>query len=154
LFLLHSQEALESFLAQPHDFVPSNAVIPPPRIAVSGPKCAGKSTVIKSIPSFAKIPLIDYRVYMDAFVAKHPDMNEMDVIVAGLKTLYTDAPYKMDGVVLEGFPRHKLDAEAFLSVPDFSLDAVVYVKADPDTLVDRLSSDDTTDEATEAIAAE
>ncbi len=119
-----------------------------------GPPGSGKGTRAKIIGKMYGIPVITAGDMLREAVARGTDEGEMakaymkkgelvpDDIVISLMEERLSKPDAENGFVLDGFPRSMRQAVALdriLNKQNAALDSLVYVAANPDTIVGRLS---------------
>lgn len=123
------------------------------RLVLLGPPGAGKGTQAKILVDTYSIPQLSTGDMLRAAIAdKTPlgleakaivDRGDLvsDDIVSGIISERMDQPDCANGFILDGFPRTIAQAEALTHMLDrkgLHLDAVIEIKADPDTLVSRI----------------
>lgn len=70
MYVLSSQEALQTFMQNPRPYLLPPMPRPPCRVAVIGPPCSGKSTLSASLAKRYGAVLIDLKILMEPLVAK------------------------------------------------------------------------------------
>lgn len=123
------------------------------RLVLLGPPGAGKGTQAKILVDTYSIPQLSTGDMLRAAIADETplgleakaivDRGDLvsDDIVSGIISERMDQPDCAKGFILDGFPRTIAQAEALTHMLDrkgLHLDAVIEIKADPDTLVERI----------------
>lgn len=123
------------------------------RLVLLGPPGAGKGTQAKILVDLYNIPQLSTGDMLRAAIAAGTQLGleakaivdrgdlVSDDIVSGIISERMDEPDCANGFILDGFPRTIAQAQSLTHMLDrkgLHLDAVVEIKADPDTLVARV----------------
>lgn len=123
------------------------------RLVLLGPPGAGKGTQAQILVSTYSIPQLSTGDMLRAAIAEGTalgleaktivDRGDLvsDDIVSGIISDRIDQPDAAHGFILDGFPRTIAQAEALTHMLDrkgLHLDAVIEIKADPETLIARV----------------
>ena len=118
-----------------------------PRVGILGPPGAGKGTQAARLASEFDLEHIE----TGAILRENKDMETpagtpreyMDrgeyVPDSVMNALVEEILADVDGFVLDGYPRTQTQVEAFDSIPHRERDAVLFLRVDEETLVDRLT---------------
>jgi adenylate kinase family enzyme len=127
----------EIFLSKPETFVSQSLdKLPPPRFAIIGPECSGKSTLLQHIQNPPPIASFKALFYQAGF---SPSIEiTANVVVNTLNILMEDEPYKSQGFLLTDVPCNPVFVEVLNeNSPNFAVDAAIVLNADHEKLVSR-----------------
>ncbi|ORZ32793.1 hypothetical protein BCR44DRAFT_1439602 [Catenaria anguillulae PL171] len=147
-FFCATEAAQNAFIANPNQFLGhEKEVLPPPRFFVCGPQGVGKTTIAETFQRLYGFTPLNFNDHLRDLRSTSKDFEEIpdstiadlnaEVLDKVMRPLFLTAPYTSKGIVIEGFPRTRSEAEA-AHKQGWIPDATITLSATHGVLVERL----------------